>query len=205
MIVNGTLAPGQRLDEMELAAQFNMSRTPVREALKSLSATGLVEIRGRQGVTVAVLSLPMLIEMFEMMAALEGLCAKHAARRATPQQKQAFRDIHRRLTDSLRDNDPTRFYEINLEFHDLLYTASHTHFLASQTRSLRRRVAPYRRHVTYQPGRMAATIEEHEAVLHAIETADADAAQKAASQHVILLGDDLSDFISALPLSLMRY
>ena len=88
---------------------------------------------------------------------------------------------------------------MNAEFHDLLYDAAHTHFLASQTRALRRRVAAYRRYVTHQPGRMAATIGEHERILEAIERADAEAAFKAASDHVNLLGDDLADFISVLP------
>jgi DNA-binding GntR family transcriptional regulator len=199
MIVDGTLAPGDRLDEVELGAKFGMSRTPVREALKSLSATGLVEVRGRQGVTVAILSISTLIEMFEIMSALEGLCAKHAARRATPAQKSELRAIHNQLIESLQQQDPAIFYDINSAFHDLLYEASHTNFLALQTQALRRRVAPYRRHVTSQPGRMHATISEHEAILSAIEAADSDGAQIAASKHVLLLGDDMTDFIASLP------
>jgi DNA-binding GntR family transcriptional regulator len=139
-----------------------------------------------------------------MMAALEGLCAKLAARRATAQQKRALRDIHERLTAALTQKDPLQFYAINQEFHDVLYHASHTQFLAEQTRGLRKRVAAYRRYVTYQPGRMAATIGEHERILVALETGDADAAFKAASEHVNLLGDDMADFIAALPPALTQ-
>jgi len=198
-IVSGKLPPGARLDEAEIAAQFNVSRTPVREALKALTATGLVEVRGRQGVTVATITIPILLEMFEMMAALEGLCAKLAARRATLTEKANLRAIHAKLIQALDSQDPERFYAINHEFHDALYDAAHTHFLAGQTRALRRRVAGYRRHVTHQPGRMAATIGEHERILDAIERADAEAAFRAASEHVNLLGDDMADFISSLP------
>ena len=97
MIVSGVLRPGEKLDEAELAARFKMSRTPVREALKALRATGLIEIRGRQGVTVATISIPVLLEMFQMMAALEGLCAKLAARRATVAERTGLREIHGRL------------------------------------------------------------------------------------------------------------
>jgi DNA-binding GntR family transcriptional regulator len=199
MIVSGALRPGEKLDEAELAARFKMSRTPVREALKALRATGLIEIRGRQGVTVATISIPVLLEMFQMMAALEGLCAKLAARRATVAERTGLREIHGRLIKTLAADDPESFYAVNTEFHELLYDAAHTHFLAGQTRALRRRVAAYRRHVTHQPGRMAATIGEHERILDAIERADAEAAFKAASEHVNLLGDDMADFIAGLP------
>ncbi|MCX5515453.1 GntR family transcriptional regulator [Kaistia algarum] len=199
MIVSGRLQPGSKLDEAEIATQFDVSRTPVREALKALIATGLVEVKGRQGVTVATISIPILLEMFEMMAALEGLCAKLAARRATLTEKANLRAIHAKLIDALDTKDPERFYAVNHEFHDALYDAAHTHFLAGQTRALRRRVAAYRRHVTHQPGRMAATIGEHERILEAIERADAETAFRAASEHVNLLGDDMADFISSLP------
>ncbi len=199
MILSGELRPGERLDEAELAARFKVSRTPVREALKALVATGLLELKSRQGVTVATISIPILLEMFQLMAALEGLCARSAARRATGAEKAALRAIHLRLVEALETSDPNRFYAINQEFHDLLYEAAHTHFLAGQTRALRKRVSAYRRYVTYQPGRMAATIGEHERILAALDRADADAAFNAASEHVNLLGDDMADFIASLP------
>jgi DNA-binding GntR family transcriptional regulator len=204
MIVSGALPPGERIDEAELAARFKVSRTPVREALKALVATGLLEVKGRQGATVATISIPILLEMFEMMAALEGLCAKLAARRATIAEKAALRDVHQRLVEALAASDPGQFYAINQEFHDLLYDAAHTHFLANQTRALRKRVAAYRRYVTHQPGRMASTIGEHARILDAIDRADAEGAFQAASDHVNLLGDDMADFIASLPQALTR-
>jgi DNA-binding GntR family transcriptional regulator len=204
MIVDGRLRPGERLDEFELAQRFKVSRTPVREAVKALVAIGLIEVRPRQGLVVATISIPVLLEMFQMMASLEGLCAKLAARRATVAERAALRDIHTRLVAALSEGDPARFYDINTEFHELIYDASHTQFIASQTRSLRRRVAAYRRYVTYQPGRMATTITEHERILDAIDRADADAAFKAASEHVNLLGDDMADFIAAVPMAMFE-
>jgi DNA-binding GntR family transcriptional regulator len=199
MIVTGALQPGEKLDEGEIAARFKVSRTPVREAVKALSATGLVELRGRQGMTVATIAIPVLLEMFQMMGALEGLCAKLAARRATMAEKARLREVHARLIETLAGGDPEVFYAVNSEFHELLYDAAHTQFLAGQTRALRRRVAVYRRYVTHQPGRMAATIGEHQLIIEAIERADSEGAFKAASEHVNLLGDDMVDFIAALP------
>ena len=99
--------------------------------------------------------------------------------------------------------DPDAFYRINADFHDVLYEASHTQFLAPQTISLRRRIAPYRRGVTYQPGRMRSTLTEHARIMDAIEAGDAEAAKAAAGEHVRLLGDQLSDFIASLPSGLV--
>jgi DNA-binding GntR family transcriptional regulator len=199
MILDGRLAPGERLDEMELSRRFGLSRTPVREAIKSLLAIGLIETRGRQGTHVALLSIPAIIEMFDVMASLEGLCAKLAARRATPAERAAMRAVHEDLVKAYEAGDPMNFYKINQQFHDLLYEAAHTHFIAEQTIQLRRRIGAYRLRATYQPGRMLGTLTEHVRIMDAIDAGDPDAAQKAASDHVQLLGDQLTDFISSLP------
>ncbi|CAN7675058.1 GntR family transcriptional regulator [Neorhizobium sp. LjRoot104] len=199
MILDGRLAPGERLDEMELSRQFGLSRTPVREAIKSLLAIGLIETRGRQGTHVALLSIPAIIEMFDVMASLEGLCAKLAARRATPAERAAMRAVHEELVKACEAGDPVNFYKINQQFHDLLYDAAHTHFIAEQAIQLRRRIGAYRLRATYQPGRMLGTLAEHVRIMDAIDAGDPDAAQKAASDHVQLLGDQLTDFISSLP------
>uniref|UniRef100_UPI003100EA1C GntR family transcriptional regulator n=1 Tax=Neorhizobium sp. EC2-8 TaxID=3129230 RepID=UPI003100EA1C len=199
MILDGRLAPGERLDEMELSRRFGLSRTPVREAIKSLLAIGLIETRGRQGTHVALLSIPAIIEMFDVMASLEGLCAKLAARRATLNERAAMRAVHEELVKAYEGGDPVAFYKVNQQFHDLLYEAAHTHFIAEQAIQLRRRIGAYRLRATYQPGRMLGTLTEHVRIMDAIDAGDPDAAQKAASDHVQLLGDQLTDFISSLP------
>ena len=82
LIIDGKLKPGERLDETVLANKFGVSRTPVREAIRGLTAIGLVDNSGRQGAEVSQVSVSMLIEMFEVMAVFEGMCAQLAARRA---------------------------------------------------------------------------------------------------------------------------
>ena len=131
--------------------------------------------------------------------------SRHAAsRRATPNHRRAMQESHDRLIEALRQGDPGTFYDVNREFHEVIYDASQAEFVAEQTRSLRNRVAPYRRYVTFQPGRMAATIGEHERIFNAIKAADADEAQRAMRDHVNLLGDNLTDFIAALPRTMLR-
>jgi DNA-binding GntR family transcriptional regulator len=203
-ILSGTLRPGSRLDEVELAARFGVSRTPVRQALHELAAGGLVEIKSRQGACVSSLSIATLLEMFQMMAELEGLCASFAARRARPEQRRQLKEIHERLVRSFNDGDPEDFYEVNREFHEAVYAAANAEFIADHTLVLRNRVSPYRRYVTFQPGRMAATLDEHAAVLNAILASNPAAAQQAMRDHVNLLGDNLTDFIAAIPAETLK-
>tara|TARA_Y200000002_G_scaffold365063_1_gene354581 strand:- start:441 stop:1124 length:684 start_codon:yes stop_codon:yes gene_type:complete len=199
MIINGALRPGERLDETVLAKKFGVSRTPVREAIRVLTAIGLVQNTGRQGAEVAQISIAMLIEMFELMAVLEGMCAQLAARRATDDERSSMFETHKMLEEALDRGDHKDFYSVNLKFHDQLYQASHTQYLSGETLRLRRRLSPYRMRVTYQPGRMRSTIGEHLEILTAVEKGDSESAMEAARSHMRLLGNQLEDFIASLP------
>ena len=137
-----------------------------------------------------------LIEMCQVMAELEGLCARLAARRASLAQLAAMDAAHVALM-AAADAGPDGFYDANQVFHEVIYEASCNGFLAAQTRKLRNRVAAYRRRVTRMPGRVEDTVREHEAVMAAVRAHDAEAAHVAMRAHVSLLGDNLLDFIAA--------
>ncbi len=198
LIVNGSMVPGQRLDEMVLAKKYGVSRTPVREAIRALTAIGLVQNTGKQGSQVAKLSISMLIEMFELMAVLEGMCAQLAARRATKNQLFEMQKTHELLEKTFEKGTHKEFYNVNLQFHDLLYNASHTQYLAEETLRLRRRLSPYRMRVTFQPGRMNSTLEEHNKILIAIKKGESELAKNEAISHLRLIGNDLEDFIASV-------
>ena len=196
-IAAGHLAPGSRLDEQEIAQRFGVSRTPVREAFRLMAANNLVELRGRQGATVRTIKAQALIEMFQVMAELEGLCARLAARRVSQAWGDEISKIHQRLVAASKSGDIDEFYDINQEFHEAIYEASRNAFLADQTRRLRNQVAAYRRRVTHMPNRIADTIREHEAIMQAILAHDPERAHSAMRDHVNLLGDNLLDFLAA--------
>ena len=198
LIVNGSMVPGQRLDEMVLAKKYGVSRTPVREAIRALIAIGLVQNTGKQGSQVAKLSISMLIEMFELMAVLEGMCAQLAARRATKNQLFEMQKTHELLEKTFEKGTHKEFYNVNLQFHDLLYNASHTQYLAEETLRLRRRLSPYRMRVTFQPGRMNSTLEEHNKILIAIKKGESELAKNEAISHLRLIGNDSEDFIASV-------
>lgn len=196
-IASGRIAPGTRLDEQEIAARHGCSRTPVREAFRLLAADRLVELRGRQGAVVRSIGLQTLVEMFQVMGELEGLCARLAARRISEAQMAGLRAIHQRLVDAAGAGLDA-FYDINHEFHEAIYEAAQNGFLAEETRRLRNRVAAYRRRVTSMPNRIADTIAEHQSVMDAIFARDAEGAHRAMRAHLTLLGENLHDLIAAL-------
>jgi len=193
------LAPGDRLDEQHLAEHYAASRTPVREALRQLAAAGMVERRGRQGAVVAGLTVKGLIDMWEVLADLEGLSARLAARRIAPAQAAALQDIHARLEATVLASDLKAFEATNAEFHELIYVASQNQHLMDSVRQLRRRVAIYERHITLQPGRFRDTVPEHAAVLGAILAHDGASADEAMRAHLGLLGESFTDFLAQLP------
>jgi DNA-binding GntR family transcriptional regulator len=196
-IAAGRLEPGSRLDEQEIAQRFGVSRTPVREAFRLMAANNLVELRGRQGATVRAIKAQELLEMFQVMAELEGLCARLAARRVSEAWGREITDIHQRLVVIGQGGDIDAFYDINQAFHEAIYEASRNAFLADQTRKLRNQVAVYRRRVTRMPNRIADTVREHEEIMQAILARHPERAHSAMRDHVNLLGYDLLDFLAA--------
>lgn len=196
-IAGGRLDPGARLDEQEIADRHGCSRTPVREAFRLLASERLVELRGRQGAVVRSISAQTLIEMFQVMGELEGLCARLAARRSTPAQNAGLQAIHARL-EAAADDTVDAFYDINAEFHEAIYEAANNAFLAEETRRLRNRVAAYRRRVTHMPTRVEDTLREHAEIMAAILARDPEAAHRAMRAHLTLLGENLLDLIAGL-------
>ena len=197
-ILLGKLPPGTRLDEKQLADRFHVSRTPVREALWHLASSGLVEMRRHHGAIVKQLTLVELIEMFQVMAELEGLCARLSARRMTLTERKQLHQIQKLAGKRIADQDFEGFFESNNVFHEAIFVGSKNHFLQQESRALRNRVNPYRRYITYQPGRMGKSQVEHAAIIEAIDAGDADEAQRRMRDHVNMLGEVVADFIASL-------
>ena len=116
-IVTGRLQPGERLDEQSLADRFGVSRTPIREALMQLASTGMVDLHSRRGAFVASLGLKEIIERFEAMAALEGMCGALAARRITDEQRAMLLAAHEECQNEAKNGASDPYYYANERFH----------------------------------------------------------------------------------------
>lgn len=200
-ILSGALGPGDRLDERKLAERFGVSRTPVREALQRLSAGGIVVLQARQGATVVQLDIADLFDAFTIVSELEALAAAQAARRIRPEQRNELVEASTACAAAVRAGDHEAFNEANGRFHDAILTASHNRILAGQLRTAQLLTAPYRRTITYQPGRMAASVGEHEAIVKAILDSDGEAAADQMRRHVNQLAVGSADVIHHLRLS----
>jgi DNA-binding GntR family transcriptional regulator len=201
MIATGVFAPGQHLDETELAARFGVSRTPVRETLIQLASMGLVEIRPRRGAVVADLGPRQLVEMFEMMSEIEAVCARLGARRMTADEKTALREVHTacKLASTGASADPDDYYYKNEAFHHAIYGLSHNSFLSEQALQLSRRLRPYRRLQLRVRDRVGASFAEHDALVDAIIGGDGELAARLAREHVMIQGERFADLMASLP------
>ncbi|GGB43082.1 transcriptional regulator [Tistrella bauzanensis] len=198
-ILSGNLPPGSVIEETTLAECYGVSRTPVREAVRRLAESGLIDTRPRQRAVVARLTMSSVLEMFEVMAELEGLCARLAARRITPEGRIALKAACADAHTQAMNLDVDAYYVVNERFHELIYQAAHNQYLEQETRRLRDRLRPYRLHQGRSPGRMAGSDGEHAQVMAAILRGDADDAASLMRAHVVIQGDVLRDFILRPP------
>jgi len=197
-IVRGTLPPGASLDEMDLARRFRVSRTPVREAIRQLTASGLIEARAHRAAVVARPGHERLIGMFEAMAELEALCAGFAAERMTGAERRALDLVHDEMRALIRLGDPQRFHEVNEAFHGAIYSGAHNTYLAELTLATRARVQPFRRAQFRTLGRLAKSHMEHDRVVTAIQRGERERAATAMRAHITTVREAYEVYASSI-------
>ena len=197
-IIKRELKPGDRLRERLLAEEFGVSRTPVREAIRQLVETRLVTDNGRRGALVASLSISELLDAFLVVAELEGLAARQAAKRMRHEQIIKAFDANALCQKASEVKDTETFNAMNMVFHNLIIAGSHNAMLQSQLSTARTITFPYRHYVSSLPGYMAQSVEEHDALLKAISNSQGDAAYQLMRDHVRLQGEQIEDVIHHL-------
>ena len=197
-IVEGVVRPGARLDEQGLARRFDVSRTPVREALARLAASGLVERRPHRGVIVASPSTERLAGMFELMCELEGVCARLAAMRMSDEELDALDGQHQASRALADAGDAERYADFNRDFHAALYAGAHNPPLVEATQETRQRLAPFRRVQFQLEGRPDLSWGEHERIMAALRARDGDAAGAAMREHILIVREAYESYAGAL-------
>jgi DNA-binding GntR family transcriptional regulator len=200
-IFEGILAPGTSLDEESIARRFDVSRTPVREAMLQLVQSGLVEKRPRQGAFVAKTDISHMIQMFELMSELEGICGKLAARRMSQAERAELEKIHKGSAAALKAGDDDTYYALSRRFHLQIIAGTHNDVVIETTNKLGLLLVPYRRFQLRYPGRPAANLADHAEILRAIKSGDSKEAYNLFRKHTTVQGDVLAEYISQPPRS----
>lgn len=182
-IMAGRLSPGERIHPEAVAAHLGLSRMPVREALRHLDAEGLITLRPNRGAVVTRLDLDALAEIFEMRAALEGLCARHAASRASAADVEELDALVQSMRRLLAE--PARWVERHEQFHDRLCNLGGRPRIAGEARRLRLLLRPTLGAFATQASDPEALGHEHDVIVDALRGRDAARAEQLTTAHVM--------------------
>lgn len=197
-IASGIQPPGTRLEEISLAQRFGVSRTPIREALRLLDSSGLVEVRPRRGAIVAAPTLDRLVDMFEVMAEMEAFCGRLAAKRMSVDERAELKAQHETCRLASESGQTDDYYEANARYHEVIYAGAHNAFLMEEVQQLRRRLRAYRRLQLRARDRLTDSFAEHTAITDALLNGDADVAGRLLHAHVSIQGDRFGEWLKTL-------
>ncbi len=197
-VFNGDYRDGERLDEVRLAEHFSVSRTPVREALQLLVASGMAEQIPRRGVFVRQPGPVELMEMFETMAEIEAACGRLAATRISEEDLARLLQANAKCAQAIMAQDHAAYYAENEVFHQIIYRGATNSYLEKQALRLQNRLKPFRKIQLRFRGRMAQSMAEHEAIVVALQEANAERASAALRSHVAVQGEKFQQLIASL-------
>ena len=184
LIDSGELAPGARLNETELCRNMGVSRTPLREAIRSLATEGLVELQPNRGAIVSVVSQDDVTEILPIMASLEGLGGRLAAVQMQTEQIKQIRQIHNQMVTHYQNNEMTEYFETNRLIHELITEGSGNQTLVDTIDSLSAKVRRARFSAQMTLESWAKAVSEHEEMITALEARDPDRLEAILIQHV---------------------
>lgn len=197
LIFSGVYKDGDRLDEISLAERFDVSRTPMREALKKLASSGLVEHIPHRGVFVRQPGPIELLEMFEVMSEYEAICGKLAAVRISESALDELKTANIKCQAAKDNNDVDGYYLENEHFHQIIYKQSGNAFLAKEAQKLQKRLQPFRRVQLRFRGRIEQSMAEHELIVKALSNGDSALAENTLREHVSIQGNKFHQLIAS--------
>jgi DNA-binding GntR family transcriptional regulator len=184
LITRGDLAPGEKVPEKDLCKQFGVSRTPLREALKVLASEGIVTLRPNRGAMVTALTAEELEEVFPVMGALEALSGEIACKRITDREVQTIRKLHEAMVQHWKNGELQPYFRLNQRIHEAILEATRNETLKSIYRGLSGRILSARYIANMSPARWAKAVEEHDAILKALDARDSARLSKILKAHL---------------------
>lgn len=183
-LMTGVIPPGQRLAEEHLARRFDVSRTPVREALFRLEAEGFAERIPRRGLVASQITPQEIIDVYVVRESMDGLAAELAAVHATPADISTLVELNNQFAAAVNTLDMDRLVILNLRFHEALAQASRNAILLDMVKQIHHRVRRFPGTTFAKPGRGPVASEEHRQLIQAIAEHDAATARRVATAHM---------------------
>ena len=197
-VSSGILKPGDQLEVNALAERFGVSRTPIREAIRTLVETGVLETRPRKGSFVRVLSAKQLLDLFQVAAELEGMACRLAALSLTKENVEAIESGLAKCTQAAEFQNNVEYAMANLDFHTAIHNASGNDWLIEQLRQLQINLNSYRTMPYEIRGRLKKSTDEHKIICDAILSGDGEHACNLMRDHMMLQGKRLPSIIATL-------
>ncbi|MDA9308844.1 GntR family transcriptional regulator [Amylibacter sp.] len=197
-VSSGILKPGDQLEVTALAERFGVSRTPIREAIRTLVESGVLETRPRKGSFVRVLSAKQLLDLFQVAAELEGMACRLAALSLTKENVEAIERGLAKCTQAAEAQNNAEYAMANLDFHTAIHNASGNDWLIEQLRQLQINLNSYRTMPYEIRGRLNKSTDEHKIICDAILSGDGEHACNLMRDHMMLQGKRLPSIIATL-------
>jgi DNA-binding GntR family transcriptional regulator len=195
MLIEGRIEPGAKLNERELSLQLQVSRTPLREAIKLLAAEGLVDLIPNRGAVAVKLTEKDILQVFEMLAGLEAMSGELAAQRISAGQLSEIKALHYEMLACVARDDLSGYYRLNARIHLAINEAAGNPLLMKTYREINARVQSLRFRTNQNKSRWQQAVQEHEEMLQALETRDAAAMRRILSEHLLHKRDTVVELL----------
>ena len=197
LLVEGKIAPGSKLNERELAERLNVSRTPIREAIRRLAADGLVELIANRGAIAVELSLEDVIHTFDVIADLEGFSGELAANNISAATLSELEALQYEMLASYARRDLSSYYKLNLRIHHLINQAANNPVLSRLFSQVNARIEALRFRSNQDGVKWEKAVEEHQEMLEALKARDSKRMRKIMMQHVMNKRDVVVQLLKA--------
>jgi len=177
-IVQGELKPGTRVPEQEIAENFGISRTPIREAFRQLESEGFISVTPRKGAVVSAITDKDVSEFYAIKSLLEGYAARTACRTFTDKEVKRLEDLNVQMEKYAARDDVKNFFKLDNQFHDVFLGACGNDKLCAMVHQLVQQFERFRITALATPGRMTESVEQHREIIEAFKKGNADLVEK---------------------------
>lgn len=195
MLIEGRIEPGAKLNERELSLRLQVSRTPLREAIKLLGAEGLVDLIPNRGAVAVKLTETDVLQLFEMLAGLEAMSGELAAQRISTMQLAEVKALHYEMLACFARGDLSGYYRLNARIHIAINDAAGNPLLTKTYREINARVQSLRFRTNQNESKWQQAVKEHEEMLQALETRDAAAMRRILTEHLLHKRDTVVELL----------